>query len=299
MNILGLVFSIFFILSYGFYAIRDQRKVSDQLETAYLSHQKAQRVLLNKLESSFYNDNWQGVPKKSSSQKPSNQSKEKSKDKKKDPEINPNPECSRINLWPLVQEGREAHPLLYELAVKLIHTSYRSFYERGSEQEFLNALLASIKKGLQEEKSFSLEKVVFSDPTFQRIYYKMLKGTREWNLQEKVGYPPLLEYVKLEQSNDKICLHHAHPDLITLLFNAAFAKRFFEKLQGQDPPPPITPEFIQQIASEVHMLNIDPALFSQFDLYGYLKHGERERKKTFVADVKDVHLRKHFPVPRS
>lgn len=292
MNILGLVFSILLILSYGYYALWDKHVAGIKLRNTYTSHQQANREIVNQYESAFYNG-LRGAKSAPSSEKPGKKKTEKEPKTENETEktVEFNKECARLNLWPLIQEGREDHLLLYELAAKLIRTFYGPLNtgEKRFEYEFLNVLLVSAKKAVQEKEFFSLEKISLLDPKFQKVYYKMLKGTKKWDLREEVGYPPLLDYVKAEPLEGKICLFHAHPDMITVIFNSKFAKKFYDEIHKKDGSP-LTEELIKRLASENRIISLDPDLFKLLQLNGYFGH--EEKKTTFVADEGGVLLRK-------
>lgn len=297
MNVMGLVFSILLIISYGFYACWDKHMASSRLRNTYAAHQQVSRKILNSYESKVYaglGGKGRAV-RKERPIKEEVESDEPETEEQKTPE--PNRICSRINLWPLINEGRSAHPSLYDVAVKLLETFYSSLSpnKKHFETQFLDLLLASAKESLQQEGPFSLEKVSFSDPEFQRIYYKMLKGTKQWDLRNGIGYPPLLEYVQAEPSTDKICLLHAHPDLLTILFNEKIAWRLHSEIHRKGGPPP-TAQLIERISVESHQISIDPDLLALLDL---TRSDHKGKKKTFIAEDRqgDVLIRKNINLP--
>lgn len=291
MNLLGLVFSLLLILSYAFYACWDQQFVSRHLQKAYVEHQTAHRKIINEYQSQVYKQ-WKrkgtkqkqpGAQKKvrsSSSKKTTHQSSE---------EVGPNRECSKINLWPLIQEGKTAHPLLYEITAKLIRTFYPSLYsQKGFEYRFLDLLLHSAKQSGQNEGPLALEKISFKEASLQKIYYQMLKGTKEWDLQSAVGYPPLLDYVKADPSSTKICLFHAHPDLLTTLFNVSIGEKLYQEIHRKEGPY-LTADLIERICAEQALIALDPHLFQLLEL-GRPNH--EETKKTLIAKEGQITLRK-------
>lgn len=279
MNILGLIFSILLILSYGFYACWDKHTAVSRLRNTYIASQQVNRKILNSFESKIY-DQLERLPsEKKGEEEEISQKEESSHPKEKKPGINR--ECSKINLWPLIHDGRELHPVLYELAAKLIRTFYGPLDtgEKRFEYQFLDILLASAKATLQEEGPFSLEKIALLKPDYQRIYYKMLRGTKNWDLREGVGCPPLSDYVKAEPSEEKICLFHAHPDLITILFNGKIGWKLYAEIH-QEHPSALTVELIEKVCSEMHQI-IDRDLLQLLEL-GHPDH--KEHKKAFVAE---------------
>lgn len=293
MNVLGLVFSILLILSYGFYACWDKQTASSRLRNTYTSYSQVNRKILNSFESQVY----KGLEAVKATAKQEDheeefQPEEKAVENEKKPGINR--ACSRINLWPLIQEGRENHPALYELAAKLIRTFYGSLHtgEKRFEYHFLDVLIASSKAALQEDHPFSLEKVALVKPDLQRVYYKMLRGTKHWDLIENIGYPPLQDYVKAESSEDKICVSHAHPDLLTVLFNSKIGWKLYNEIHQQSAPA-LTEQLIEKVCSEMHQISVDKDLLKLLEL-GYPDH--KEHKKAFIAEDEkgNVSIRKNL-----
>lgn len=120
----------------------------------------------------------------------------------------------------------------------------------------------------------------------------MLKGTKYWSLADKRGYPTLLDYVKIEDQEQKICLFHAHTDLIAAIFNPDIAIRLYEEIHKEDAPL-LTKELVERICSEKHLIAVDAELFNLLEL-GNPHH--EEFKKTFLAkdDSSGVCLRKQI-----
>jgi hypothetical protein len=289
-NILGLIFALILILSYGFYASWEKQNASTHLRSTYVGHQKANRKILNRYQSLVYSK-FNG---KSGQEAVESDSSLESNDPKQPKPIELNRSCAKINLWPLIQEGRESHPLLYELTAKMIRTFYSALQppqEKRFEYHFLDQLLSSVKLALQEEPTFALEKTSFTEAHLQRLFYKMLKGTKKWDLLTHTGYPSLLDYVKVEPSQEKVCLFHAHSDMLIVLFGEKIGSAL-HTLAHQKEAPPITPELVQRISSELHQISIDPDLFNLVQI-GRPIH--EEAKKTFIAEdeTSNVSLRKN------
>ncbi len=288
MNILGLVFSLLLILSYGFYACWDQQTAATRLRRTYVGHQRANRTLLNKYQSELYSR----LKGKGQPTKPRQQSEARTESPQsppKPPELNPL--CARLNLWPLIQEGRENHPLLYEVSAELIRTFYTPLQgrEKRFEYHFLDAFLLAAKQTLQGEAPFALEKITFADPQWQRLYYKMLKGTKRWDLATHVGLPPLLDYIKAEPSPSSVCLFHSHPDLIAVLFGTPVALPLYTEIHRKEGPA-LTPELVETFCRQAHQTPFDPELLKLLD---FKNSGHHEMQKTFLAEDRqtDVYLR--------
>jgi hypothetical protein len=176
----------------------------------------------------------------------------------------------------------------------------RSFYEpitlkeKRFEYRFVDTLLSFAKLTLQKEGKLAFEKIQLEDPDLQKIYYKMLKGTKHWSLKEGVGYPPLLDYIRaipLDSSSDKICLCHANLDLLTVLFNAKIAHKLYSEVH--QPNGTVTPELLERIAVETHQIRIDPDLL-QLLFFG--RDTPKNGKMPFVSEQGGVLLRKNLSI---
>lgn len=293
MNILALIFSLLLILSYSFFVCWDKQATSSRLKNTYVGYENANRELLNQYESALYNQlrgNGERADRSDSEESSGEKVPGKEGRVKKFPL---NRECAQLNLWPLIQEGRENHPLLFDLALKMIKTFYAPLIsdEKRFEARFLTALLKSAKLAVQEQgDSFSLEKVDLNDEKLQRFYYKMLKGTKEWDLAEGIGYPSLLDYMKAEARPTKICIFHAHPDLTTALFGSEVAMKLHAEIHKKDPTL-LTKELIERLCFEAGYIAMDQEIFTLLEL-GKPVH-EEERKTFIVKDAKtDVFLKK-------
>ncbi len=297
MNILGLVFSLMLILSYGFYACWNKQLASNRLRTTYISHEKAHRKLLNRFESAV----WDGIRNvKGGGSDPENQELQHEEESEKNPKQKPppeppllNPECSRLNLWPLIQESREMHPYLYEAMAELIRTFYPSFLsEQRFEYHFLDDLLDSAKNALQSDVPFALEKITLN--TYSLSYYRMLKGTKKWDLANHTGYPCLLDYVKADPQPNRICLSHAHSDVFAAFFGLKIAAPLYAEIHREGCPA-LTDELITTFCKREHLDPPNPQLFQLFD---FNHSDDRERKKTLIAQEKGICLRKTLYIER-
>ncbi len=290
MNFITFVLSLLLVFSMGTFVMLEKQAGNRRLRNTYLGHSAANRKILSKWESEVY-QSLKGdlsLPKK----KPDPSATPKAKKESKIPLINP--ECARLNLWPLIQEGKEEHPFLYATALKFLDTFYGSNLFSKNPQEkaqFLNDFLKKSKIAIQKNQ-FAMETLCV-DPSFQRLYYKMLKGTKEWDLPEKIGYPSLLDLIKAEEAPSKICLCHAHPGPIAALFNGKIASLLYREIH-KDEPEPLTRELIEKICADCFLIAPDPDLFSLIDLSN-ASHPNKG-KTTLVAEDKEtqISLRKNI-----
>lgn len=291
MNILGLVFSLLLILSYAFYACSDKQKGSTRLRTTYIGHETVHRKILNSYQSEVYKNMGRSgqsssipIPELEAEEELPDEAEEKATPAKpKKPDLNH--ECAKLDLWPLAQEGRENHLALYELAAKLIRTFYAplNVKEKNFEYHFLDALLTAIKTHPQGAP-FAFEKLEL--PGYQPLYYKMLRGTKEWDLAAQIGYPPLLDYIKASSSKEKVCLFHAHPDVLTYLFGPKVAAALYPAIHQQGTA--LTKELVEKHFSDARLLSPDPELLSLLH-FGHTDHPEF--RKALTAQDNHVSLR--------
>jgi hypothetical protein len=274
-NILGLVFSLLLILSYTFYSISDKQTTATRVRNVYIGSQKANRALLNKYQSLQYN----ALNTRATHKEEPTAAQEKAA-KPKPPELNR--ECAKFNLWPLIQEGQKTHPQLYELTAKMLRTLYgHNLFkkEKRAEYAFLDALIAA---GKNEGR---IEKIAMPTPELQRLYYKMLKGTKTYSLAGS-GIAPLTDFLKIETANTKICLCHAHPDLIAAVFSMEVANKLYSELHQKNPPP-LSKEMIENVCLMSHYSLSDLMIFELLEL-GRPHH--QELKKTLLAEDQKSHI---------
>lgn len=289
MNFITFVFSLLLIFSIGTFVTLEKQAGDRRLRSTYLGHVIANRKILSKWESHVY---------KSFRTPPSHSQESALIPVKKEPKSikipQVNPECARLNLWPLIEGGREEHPFLYDIALQFLDTFYGHPIFNGVPQAkvlFLNDFLKKAKIAIQKNQ-FSLEKLTLV-PSLQLQYYKMLKGTKEWDIEKKIGYPSLLDIIKVEETPSKICLCHAHPAQISAIFNVKTGMRLFKEIH-EDTSLPVTQELIEKICAESHLMMIDPDLFLLIDL-GRSNHFKKG-KTTLVAEDRDtqIQLRKNI-----
>jgi hypothetical protein len=289
MNILGLVFSLLFLLGLGFHSMWNKYLGASRIHSAYIGHQRAHRKILEKYESQIYAEvrskpkEKRNLAKNTKGEEPRS-SKEKAKEF---PEINAS--CARINLYPLVADGREAHPFLYELVAKTL----RTFYSKqlfGKEKKMEYRLLDSILHAAQKEKTPVLEKLHLKE---QILYYKLLKGTKKWDITAQQGYPSLLDYFSLDQTEKKICLYHAHQNLLSILFGEKGGKIVYNELNKKDTPP-ITKEYLEHLCSEAHLVQPDAALFELIQ-FGHPHHEKLQLTFVSTDEKSQVFLRVSIP----
>ncbi len=279
MNFLTLIFSLLLIVSFGTHLILEKQNSQKQLRNSSLGHIAAQRKMISQVEDEAF----KGIAlpitptEKTSSMHPT-----------KKPFTLPkiNPECAKINLFSLIEDGKEKETLLYELMMKLIKNVYgpHLFKDPKEAGPFLMEFLQAAKRGLEKKETFAIEKLILKKEKWQRTYYQMLKGSP--------NYPSFLDLVKVEESRSKICISHAHPVMLRLLFGDAVTKRLIEELQ-EDPPTPLTKELIERLYVESRLLPPETSLLNAID---YRPSHIRKNKKAYIAtdDATKITLKKNI-----
>lgn len=293
MNFLSFIFSLLLLISFGIAICMQKAIEARRIQSTSLGHLIANRYILSEYEKETFQSLRTVRKSKTTKEKkkePSAPSVRREKEETDETSLSPNPLCARLNLWPLIQEGREHHPLLYDATAKLLKTFYEPLFEKQSRFEFrfLDAWLAQTRLALTKETPFAPETVSFPDPAMQACYYKMLKGTKKCQfLKEGIGYPSLLDLIKVEPVSSKPCLAHAHPYLFAALFSPKIAMPLFYAIH-RDPHPPPTPELIEQICGESHLFLPDRAIFELLE-FGRPRH-KKGAKTTLVAEDEDTHI---------
>lgn len=281
MNLQIFIFSLLLIVAYGYYSLADKHVASAKLRTHYVAYQKNYRTMLNQFQSNVYH-HLPKAPKNTSTGKKPQEASPKEEEEEEEEDFSTTRACARLNLWPLIQDGKEAHPHLYELFAKLIRTFYGSLNKNARfEYKFLDAWLQAASH--LDLSSQGLENAHLATSDFQTLYYKMLKGS--------AGLPPLLEYVKIESSADKICVFHANQTQLSLLFPQNIAEKLYTKIHSKEGPR-LSAELIERIASECQSFRIDPHLMALLDTSNYFKH--QDLRPFFVTNEGDITLRKRF-----
>lgn len=283
MNFVTFIFSLLLLFSFGTLIVLEKQSSQQKLRTTFLGHIGANRKLLSEMISETY-QSLRGQTNATVEAKGKETKQEKSHSV---PDINP--ECARLNLWPLIQDGKQNHPFLYKTAVQMIDSLYGKFLDMKAEN-FLNGFLKKAKLAF-EKQTFPLEKLSL-DPPFQLVYYKMLKGTKIWNEE---GYPSFLDVFKVDETPSQVCIHHAHPKQLNAFFGKKIGSLLYHQMHFEKSYP--SQELIEEVFAQSHLIAPDP------DLYLFIQLGKpihsSKGKMTLIAKDLDTNvlLRKTVYVP--
>ncbi|OGN61625.1 MAG: hypothetical protein A3F40_00160 [Chlamydiae bacterium RIFCSPHIGHO2_12_FULL_27_8] len=198
MNILGFIFTILMIFS----IITNNLYLKAKNETIFSSSlngfMKASRNLNNNFEKEIFKN-----------LKTNNEKKEKILSKTR----NINILNAKMNLYPLLDKKKSENAEYYNLAAKLIKELYKEsdFYQEGFEFFLLDRII------LNDKNTPSLDRIDLNNSKFQKIYYKMLKGSKTYNI------PSFLDYFTIKEKDFKIPIKDASFELLKCAFSTDLA----------------------------------------------------------------------------
>lgn len=286
MNLLVFVFSLLLIFSYSFFISFEKFNGERRIRSTYLGHMKANRKIYSAYENELYKS-FPSKPNPVTESKPHSASTHQTEPRPP----KPNGDCSRINIAPLLKTGIEENRVLYDLVAKLFKTFYGELFFHNkpkAEYKFLDAFLKVAKL----HESTPIEKFDLKNPELQEIYYQMLKGTKK-------TIPSLLDYITIDSHQEsRICLFHAHPRLIAVIFGEKPAQKIFNEMH-QVKARPITQEVIERLCSEVHAPILQPEIFNLLQL-GKPSHKPSAKRALVQTDSESaITLRKDLYVHRT
>lgn len=298
MNVLGLVFGILLICTCTFSLSMHKHLLSKPIETTCKNHWAASRKICNSYESEYYNA-LRAAPKKEASRTSSKPpSSSQPSQEEEEPLSLLNGECSRLNLRPLIEKGRNENPILYETAAKLFRELYQKplFGEEVRlEYQLLDAILAS---AASEKDDPVLEKLRLQDKNVKRpsplqsVYYRMLKGTKP---KAKDGYPCLTDYISIKHAHSPLCLRHASAEMLSTLFNPKAAFHLQKEMRKSKIP--LSKERILEICGHAGVTGLSEDFLELLDLQTAIHR--LPDKKILVEQEGDVSLRKQIFLPNT
>lgn len=217
MNILPLI--LILALVFGGLAltfIRDTKSFF-LLERSFEGHHRTERLVHNRLAQKAYRKTKGKSVKTNNTESSSSSPKQTSFQSRR--QYAPPFENSKCNLAPLFEldQDLKQHPLYESIAI-LLHLLYgKNLFAKQKhedlEYKILDALLA---KAGSLETITDLSALTPDNKALQPLYYKMLKGTNQYN--ETQGYPPLGDFFSIHSDQAPIYLSFASPALLEALF---------------------------------------------------------------------------------
>ena len=231
MNILPLVFAFLLIFSYITASFVRENKSSALIEWTLHGYNHIEKAVRNGIIKRAFDhikasETSCPVPKDKNSKTPSFISRRIS---------SPPLETSKFYLRAFANTSTTlvSHPL-YEPLATLLRNLYqeRVFKQQNAPPGVEYTLIPlMIQKMNDLPSSRNLADLMPSDPFLQNLYYKMLRGTNRYSLQE--GIPPLSHFLSLEKSDKVIHLNHASEPILEALFGGKITKEILEKEKQQ------------------------------------------------------------------
>ncbi len=152
--------------------------------------------------------------------------------------INPPIEESKLNISALFNDpvADVHHHPLYPIAAELIRTLYEgsSLLPEKAQEEWEKTILdAMITKGKKMPQRERLSDLFPDNPTLHATYYKMLKGTNQFELGvKKKGIAPLGNFISLAPEKKEQSIHFCFAS--ALLLQAALGSKITHQLLSEE-----------------------------------------------------------------
>lgn len=221
MNILPLVLGFLLILSFFSSSFLHERIATAWETKALFGHFQADRAACNKVEQRTYRNQKTGNKRK---KEKSASSSRNYVSRREAPATN---SLSKLNLASLKPSS-----FPYEVAASLLRTLYPTFKETHSldwEYSMLNAFIEKAQAGAQ-----TCQELYPDDPDLATLFYKMVKGTKKWDIEKNLGIPPFENFFCLDTKvKTPIHFHFASKPLLIAVFGKSAAQEILEVEQGK------------------------------------------------------------------
>lgn len=271
------IFSILMIFSISTTVFLKKASFEDSFEKSISGYMSASRKLISAKEYDFYKSIKKVPKEKDLNKKDIDEMQELKSNKiaknstegaKKTREINTL--NAKVNIYKLGVEKKENHKELYNLVARLIKNLYsnKSFYHNNLENIILDNILKAIENQ-KNDKNISPSKLVLKTQDLQKVYYKMLKGSKFYDFEKGQGTASLVDFLKIENSKSKIPIIDASYELLESAFSKKIANQIKE-LQKEDPPKNLTRNSVLTICQK-NRLNVNETILDLFDFSSFSK----------------------------
>ncbi len=278
MNILPLILTFLIIFACISFTFLKEAKSFFLAETTLASFHKTERELNNKITARVY---------RKAGGEPINKKQPAAAKSKKETtyfsrrSFFPPLEESKFNIGPLVKyEGDiKQHPLFEPLA-KMLRLLYKPFFDSEKiEYRFVQTMIAKARKFPEPT---DLAELFPDDLKLRTIYYKMLKGTNQYN--QKGSIPPLKDFVAWKKDGPALFFSFASPIALKSLFDKKMADTIVQeekkKWEQSGKYYYFSKEDLQQL-----LVN-NPALTSQFtNLDPYLDYSKQINRREEIGGI--------------
>lgn len=305
MNILPFVTIFLILLATLSYNSLDKGKLLRYEKETALGYMRAEKTLLNKIHRVAFN---KAPKKKEASDKP----KEPTEKETQPSHLIRGIYLVKMNLSPLFKE--DCPDIVKTTFFNLLKTYYghSSFLEPSTLdftiKSFIKHFIESGKEKIHQYKEakedlFSIKLSQFHPkPNLENhIFYKMLKGTHQYNLEEKEGYPPFEDVFCLEEKKPLKILHF--PSLPSAMLKALFGEPLTKSiLEKEAAIPSISTAPVVKILSEQELLDLvhkkSPSETELDKLIGMLDFSVRHKLKekiTVYDEITSIYIEKELP----
>jgi len=195
MNLLPFVIVIITILALFSSSFFDRHVMEKKEQEIYLAYFKGLRVARNHKEDLAYRSLMKGGKSKSTSSS-KNESSEKTTPYFRNEKIGW--KNGRLNLSSLTQDAKK-WPELKAITIAYVKRLYSGHNIFPKEDKFVERLVDDLIAAYKDGDPLLPFHEVELDDKFHLPFYKMVKGTHTYDLEEKTGYPPLGDFFSFEE----------------------------------------------------------------------------------------------------
>jgi hypothetical protein len=277
MNILTFVLALMMMFAITTSTMLKKNIFSKHLATSFKGYMQSSRKLLNDGEYLLHNR----IEEKESTKKTKHPIKAKNK-------VNPRkikPHYGKINIYKLIVDKKENQKELYKMLQLLVKELYndKSFYEKGFEKALVENIISALKNQKKQGNELQLETLILKDANLQKIYYKILKGTKYYDYEQNMGLASLLDFIKINLNDKKIPIKHASFELLVSLFDKQIASDI-KQMQTSRNFENLNAEYILGICKNSNIKNVHEETLKLFD---FSKNYNKDKEKIlFGCDEK-------------
>ncbi len=189
-----------------------------------------------------------------------------------------------FNLYSLFLHGKKENLLAYQLLENLLFVLYdnTTLIDTPLDEKYLHYLMDEIISAAQielkkQEKALYpciyLEKLKLKNAEDHAIFYRMLKGTKHYQLETKQGFPSLLDFVCVSShEKDLISVPYASKELLYALFDKNIAISILDYQMKDNSFSPITKDALENLLSK-HFSTV-----KDFPFWSFLDFSKKGKK---------------------
>ena len=292
MNIVAFIAGLLMIFAITTNTLSKKHLSDGYISRSFSGYMKSSRKATNAYEKYYFDH----LKERVKSKQRTSAEKEKTSEDKKEKNRKIHPENAKINIYQLAIEKKEKQKDTYNLIASLIKTLYsnQSFYKKGFENVLLNNILTAFENQIEKKQDLNFETLILKDGSLKNSYYKIIKGTKFYDFEKKIGCPSLLDFVKIENSSVPIPMKDASKELLSTFFNKKISNEIYQ-LQIEYPPKNLTSQNVLSICQK-NGHTIDEKSLKLFDFSNSIN---RSNEKIFVGFDKNTDIKCKIKLPIS